>query len=57
MEKNLDGFAHGVKAILKGDIAKEYNIHGIYSKLILANPEKNAYFAALIHKIDELNKL
>ena len=29
----------------------------IYSKLILANPEKNAYFAALIHKIDELNKL
>ena len=27
----------------------------IYSKLILANPEKNAYFAALIHKIDELN--
>ncbi len=29
----------------------------IYSKLILANPEKNAYFAALIQKIDELNKL
>ena len=28
----------------------------IYSKLILANPEKNAYFAALIQKIDELNK-
>ena len=27
----------------------------IYSKLILANPEKNAYFAALIQKIDELN--
>ena len=27
----------------------------IYSKLLLANPEKNAYFAALIHKIDELN--
>ena len=27
----------------------------IYSKLILANPEKNAYFAALISKIDELN--
>ena len=29
----------------------------IYSKLLLANPEKNAYFAALIRKIDELNKL
>ena len=29
----------------------------IYSKLILANPEKNAYFAALIRKIDEINKL
>ena len=29
----------------------------IYSKLILSNPEKNAYFAALIQKIDELNKL
>ena len=29
----------------------------IYSKLILAYPEKNAYFAALIQKIDELNKL
>ena len=29
----------------------------IYSKLILANPEKNAYFAALIQKIDESNKL
>ena len=28
----------------------------IYSKLLLANPEKNAYFAALIHKIDELNQ-
>ena len=28
----------------------------IYSKLILANPEKNAYFAALIQKIDELNQ-
>ncbi|MBQ8838373.1 MAG: hypothetical protein IJ005_03545 [Bacteroidales bacterium] len=28
----------------------------IYSKLILANPEKNAYFAALIEKIDELNQ-
>ena len=28
----------------------------IYSKLLLANPEKNAYFAALIQKIDELNK-
>ena len=27
----------------------------IYSKLILAYPEKNAYFAALIQKIDELN--
>ncbi len=27
----------------------------IYSKLILANPEKNAYFAALIQKIEELN--
>ncbi|MBP3563748.1 MAG: hypothetical protein J6J54_04945 [Bacteroidales bacterium] len=27
----------------------------IYSKLLLANPEKNAYFAALIRKIDELN--
>ena len=27
----------------------------IYSKLILSNPEKNAYFAALIQKIDELN--
>ena len=26
----------------------------IYSKLILAYPEKNAYFAALIQKIDEL---
>ena len=25
----------------------------IYSKLILSNPEKNAYFAALIRKIDE----
>ena len=31
------------------DQAKE-----IYSKLILAYPEKNAYFAALIQKIDEL---
>ena len=28
----------------------------IYSKLILAYPEKNAYFATLIQKIDELNK-
>jgi len=28
----------------------------IYSKLILAYPEKNAYFAALIQKLDELNK-
>ena len=28
----------------------------IYSKLLLANPEKNTYFAALIQKIDELNK-
>ncbi len=28
----------------------------IYSKLLLANPEKNAYFAALIQKIEELNK-
>ena len=27
----------------------------IYSKLLLANPEKNAYFAALIQKLDELN--
>lgn len=27
----------------------------IYLKLILAYPEKNAYFAALIQKIDELN--
>ena len=27
----------------------------IYSKLLLANPEKNAYFAAIIEKIDELN--
>ena len=27
----------------------------IYAKLILAYPEKNAYFAALIEKIDELN--
>ena len=27
----------------------------IYSKLILAYPEKNAYFAALIQKIDEIN--
>ncbi len=28
----------------------------IYSKLILAYPEKNAYFAALIQKIEDLNK-
>ena len=28
----------------------------IYSKLILAYPEKNAYFATLIQKIDELNQ-
>ena len=28
----------------------------IYAKLILAYPEKNAYFAALIEKLDELNK-
>ena len=28
----------------------------IYSKLILAYPEKNVYFAALIQKLDELNK-
>ena len=28
----------------------------IYSILLLANPEKNTYFAALIQKIDELNK-
>ncbi len=28
----------------------------IYSKLILAYPEKNAYFAALIRKIDEFNQ-
>lgn len=27
----------------------------IYAKLILAYPEKNAYFAALIEKLDELN--
>ena len=27
----------------------------IYAKLILAYPEKNAYFAALIHKLEELN--
>ena len=27
----------------------------IYAKLILAYPEKNAYFAALIEKMDELN--
>ena len=27
----------------------------IYSKLILAYPEKNAYFAALIRKIEEIN--
>ena len=27
----------------------------IYSKLILAYPEKNAYFASLIEKLDELN--
>ena len=27
----------------------------IYSKLILADPEKNTYFAALIQKLDELN--
>ena len=27
----------------------------IYSKLILAYPEKNAYFAALIQKLEELN--
>ena len=27
----------------------------IYSKLILAYPEKNAYFAALIQKLDEIN--
>ena len=32
------------------DQAKE-----IYSKLILAYPEKNAYFAALIQKIEEIN--
>lgn len=34
MEKNLDGFAHGVKVLLKSEIASEINIHGIYSKLI-----------------------
>ena len=28
---------------------------GIYSKLILAYPEKSAYFASLIQKIEELN--
>ena len=28
---------------------------GIYSKLILAYPEKSAYFAALIQKLNELN--
>ena len=27
----------------------------IYSKLLLADPEKNAYFAALIQKLEELN--
>lgn len=27
----------------------------IYSKLLLANPEKNTYFAALIEKLNELN--
>ena len=27
----------------------------IYSKLILAYPEKSAYFASLIQKIDEIN--
>ena len=27
----------------------------IYSKLLLANPEKNAYFAALIQKLEEIN--
>ncbi len=27
----------------------------IYSKLILSNPEKNAYFAALIQKLNEIN--
>jgi len=44
MEKNLDGFAHGVKALLKSDVSKEYNIHGIYSKLIKTDEK---YFTAV----------
>lgn len=44
MEKNLDGFAHGVKMLLKGDITSRFNIHGIYSKLIKTEEK---YFTAV----------
>ena len=44
MEKNLDGFAHGVKVLLKNDISSQFKIHGIYSKLIKTDEK---YFTAV----------
>ena len=63
-ERSNDVFPSGEFDMYTETLAQIYLEQGypeqaksIYSKLILANPEKNAYFAALIQKIDELNKL
>jgi len=44
MEKNLDGFSGGVKALLKSSISSSVDIHGIYSKLIKTDEK---YFTAV----------
>jgi len=61
-EKQTAAAAEPVFDIFTETLAQIYAEQGyyeqakdIYSKLILAYPEKNAYFAALIQKIDELN--
>ena len=61
-EKNDSSQEVGEIAVYTETLAQIYLEQGypeqakdIYSKLILAYPEKNAYFAALIQKIDELN--